>query len=68
MCFGATYPGMELVVTVHRCGCVAISALIYVVVSLLLYKKFTKLIVKVNGRQLNLQQRKQVFHATITMG
>uniref|UniRef100_A0A912MRU5 G-protein coupled receptors family 1 profile domain-containing protein n=1 Tax=Haemonchus contortus TaxID=6289 RepID=A0A912MRU5_HAECO len=67
MCFDATYPGLQPFITAHRCGCVVLSALIYVVVSLMLYKKFAK---HFNARtsKLNVLQRNNVVHATITMG
>ncbi|VDL80401.1 unnamed protein product [Nippostrongylus brasiliensis] len=44
LCFDQIYPGLEIVVMLHRCGCVVLSVFVYIVVIALLYKVSVTLI------------------------
>ncbi|KAK6751709.1 hypothetical protein RB195_003243 [Necator americanus] len=68
MCFDSFYPPFRIPLFIHRWGCIILSALIYIIVSLLLYKKFARNVVKFRGTQPNVQQKKNLINATITMG
>ncbi|WKY07768.1 hypothetical protein Q1695_007328 [Nippostrongylus brasiliensis] len=67
-CYDHVYPSLEIFVTAHRCGCIVLSAVIYVVVLLLLNKKFSKASVGNINNELNRQQQKSMHHATVTIG
>ncbi|KAL6737113.1 hypothetical protein Aduo_010784 [Ancylostoma duodenale] len=68
MCFDSSYPPLRPIFAAHRWGCIILSAFIYVIVSILLYKKFANHLGKGRVTQLNKQQRKNTMHATVTMG
>ncbi|WKY07771.1 hypothetical protein Q1695_007329 [Nippostrongylus brasiliensis] len=69
LCFDQIYPGLEIVVMLHRCGCVVLSVFVYIVVIALLYKKFVRdFAINTRTKALNKCQRKNVIDATLTMG
>ncbi|VDO81414.1 unnamed protein product [Heligmosomoides polygyrus] len=68
MCVDATYPGLRSAIALNRGGCVILSALIYSIVAVLVYKNFSRSNINRGCTKLSNQQLKNVVNGTVTMG